>query len=400
MATAVSTRTGRGITTAATAVAVAALLVAAGLVWSAVGGSEGPAGLAVETLAILVPLLTFVGVGLTLLVRRPRNPVGWGLAGYGLGFSLPVLAGEYAGGAVGPMPPFVELAAWYQTWGWALGLLLLALVLLHFPDGDLPSRQWRWLQRLALGLGTLVTLALADLWRVRHALVLNDDRSLYPPFARAVEVVEPFPLVLVVASFVSLVARYRRGGPIVRLQLRWLFAAVAGLAVGLVGFLVSGGPNRAPAVVRFLVLAGMSGIPVAIGIAVLRYRLYELDRIVSRTLTYAVVTVLLAGVYAVGVVGVGAAVPTAANDLVVAATTLVVAALFAPVVRRVRSVVDRHFHRAGYDAQLATARFARQLRDEVNPATVRAALLDAVGASVPASTMFLWIPEGRSRKAR
>lgn len=170
-----------------------------------------------------------------------------------------------------------------------------------------------------------------DLWRVRHALPPIDDAAGYPPLARAIEVVAPLPLVLVVASCLSLVARYRRSGPVERLQLRWLFTAVAGLAVGMVGFMASGGPSGASGVLRVLVLAGMSGIPVAIGVAVLRYRLYELDRIVSRARTYAVVTALLAGVYVAGVVGVGAVVPTGASDLLVATTTLVVAALFAPV---------------------------------------------------------------------
>lgn len=391
------TRTGRSVMLAASAVAVVALLLVAGLVWSAVGGGSrspsGTPGTGVETLAILVPLMTFVGVGIVLIVRRPGDPVGWGLAGYGLSFSLTVLAEEHAGRAVTSSLPFGELAAWYQTWSWALGLLVLVLVLLHFPDGELPSRRWRWLRRSALLILAALSLALADLWRVRHDLVPVDDPAAYPPFARAMEVAEPLPLVLVLASFVSLVMRYRRSGPLERLQLRWLFTAVAGLAAGMVGFLASGGPTGAPAAVRLLVLAGMSGIPVAIGVAVLRYRLYELDRIVSRTLTYAVVTALLAGVYATGVVGVGTVLPAGANDLLVAGTTLLVAALSAPVMRRVRSVVDRRFHRARYDAQRAAAAFAGQLRDQVDPTMVGSQLVATVEASVPASTTFLWTPQ-------
>lgn len=388
MADRTSTGTAWPVAVAGAVVTVASVVLIGLLLLPGFGGG-GPAGDAGRflLLAIAVPLATFVAVGVLLLLRRPGSPVGWGLAGYGLSFALTIVAEEHAGTAGSR---FAELAAWYQTWGWALGLLLLGLVLLHFPDGRLPSHRWRWVRRLIVASGALLCLALADLWRVRHELVPVDDPDLYPAFARAVELIEPLPLVLVIASCVSLARRYRLGGPVERLQLRWLFTAVVVLVFGMIGFLATGGPSRAPLALQLLVLAGMAGIPVAVGVAVLRYRLYEIDRIVSRTVSYAILTALLVGVYAVGVVGVGSLLPAGANDLVVAGTTLLVAALFVPVRRRVGTVVDRRFHRMRYDAERAVTSFAGRLRDEIDPATIETELLQVVAATIPTTTSFVW----------
>lgn len=396
------TRRPAGTAFALAAIAGASVVVAAGLVWTGTAGTspargDGGGGTDVEGLAILLPLLTFVGVGVLLAARLPRNPVGWALAVYGLSFSTTVLLEDHTARGATVTLPLTELAAWFQTWGWAHSLLLLAMVLLHFPDGELPSPRWRWVRRGAGATALIVGVAMADLWRIRTALAVADDPSSYPPLAKLVELAQPLPLLVVLASFTSLGVRYRRASVLQRLQLRWLFSAVGGLVLGLCGFLLSGGgPSGAPPAVRLFVLLTMAGIPVSIGIAVLRYRLWDIDRIISRTLGYALVSSVLAGVYVGAVLGLGALLPGGDSDLAVAGATLAVAALFVPVRQRIQAAVDRRFHRARYDAHRTVEAFAGQLRNELDPGAIRGELVRAVRGTVPARTTTVWVRDAGS----
>ncbi|MDX1621897.1 MAG: hypothetical protein R3320_12945 [Nitriliruptorales bacterium] len=335
------------------------------------GGATGT-GLA-AALGVATPPLAFVVVGAILVARLPRNPIGWALSGYGLNFAGTVAAESYwalswsqGGGRWG-----TEVAAWFATWNWALGLVLLALALMYFPTGRLPSTGWRWVRWVVALLTLSILVAWVSVWSVRHDPSLLEHTSGFPPLTSAIQpFAEPGAMLLVFVGLVSLIVRFRRSGHVERSQLKWLFYAVACAAAGLGIFLVTGsGPGRdAPEAAELLTLVGLTGIPAAIGIAVTRYRLYEIDRIISRTVSYALVTAILVGVYVGGVLGIGAlarALTGESGDLVVALSTLLVAAFFAPVRRRVQVVVDRRFNRSHADAWRAADHFGRRLREHI-----------------------------------
>lgn len=356
---------------AALHVSLLAALVWMALVPEPVGASVGLVGYGFDGLVVLLPPTTFAVVGLLLALRVTRNPIGWTLFLFGLNFAATTFTESYvvlsSSRPRAPLP-LAEVAAWFQSWNWAVGLLLLATALLHFPNGDLPSPAWKWLRRVVELLAATIVVAWADVWSARFDPTLIVDTSAYPGTARALHsVAGPGAMLLVAVALVSLIVRYRRAGALERLQLRWLSFAVTLAVSGIMGFLLTGSPGRgAPLVVELGALAGLASIPVSIGVAVLRYRLYDLNRLVSRTLAYALVTAVLAAVYALGVLGVEALVPTDSSDLVVAGSTLAVAALFRPVRARAQALVDRRFDRARYDAQTEVRRFATRLRHEVD----------------------------------
>ncbi len=273
------------------------------------------------------------------------------------------------------------LGVWINEWDW-LPLLVLGIVIvpLLFPDGHLPSRRWRWLVGVVL-LG-LVLVSIPSM--LTPTLTGQDiDYTVANPigvtgigWAQAVGNIAFLVLSIIPGVFgtiASLVVRFRRSPGVERQQLKWLF-----LAVGMTPLIAVSGVPVIGAVLFGLTLAA---VPAAIGIAILRYRLYDIDRIVSRTLAYAIVVAVLVGVYAAGVLGLGAvarAVTGESGDLVVAVSTLLVAAVFRPVASRVRRVVDRRFNRASVDAVLAAEAFRQRLRDEVDLDTV----LTDLGATV------------------
>jgi hypothetical protein len=194
------------------------------------------------------------------------------------------------------------------------------------------------------------------------------------------------------AACVGFVARYRRAQDVERLQMKWL-----GLSASMV-LIVSMAPLAFPVdnpmevpLYAVGVQVGILGIPVAMALAILRYRLYDIDRIISRTLSYGIVTAVLLGVYVGGVIGVGALVPGERSDLLVAGSTLVVAALFRPLRDRVQSLVDRRFNRAHYDAHQLAHGFGVRLRDEVALVEVTDALRRAVSAALQPATLSVWL---------
>jgi hypothetical protein len=365
-------RTGRGRAIALTAVNVALFVMLIGLVlvssWE--GGQEH---------WFILPI--WLAVGSVLILRRPDNAVGWV-------FSLGVLAwvtsgvlGLYASYGFWQSPielPGLRVAYWLSTWTWVPGLILVpTLGVLLFPAGRLPSRRWRPVAWAALvGTGLLMAQYTMVSW------IGNDE---FPPPAPGVEnplhvpglapyleavVLAGGVLIIpaVLASFASLVVRFRRAVGVERQQLRWVtFAVTVSIVLYLSGPLLVQLP-----LVNWAALSSVAFnlFPIAMGVAVLRYRLFEIDRVISRTVSYALVTLLLAGVYVVGVVGLGALARglglTQGGDLVVAASTLAVAALFHPVRRRVQGVVDHRFDRAHYDAARTVDAFGQRLRDEVD----------------------------------
>ncbi len=193
--------------------------------------------------------------------------------------------------------------------------------------------------------------------------------------------------------------RFRRSRGVERQQLKWFVFAAALVAVSALSqaaLAALSGPMAIP-LASILLVAGLSAYPIAIGVAVLRYRLYEIDRIISRTVTYGLLVAILAAVYATAVVGLGAAVTAVTgaqdSDLVVAASTLLAAGLFRPVGSRVQAVVDRRFNRTGYDARQAVETFARNVRDEVDLDRIRRETEQTAATAVQPTHVSVWLPD-------
>jgi hypothetical protein len=346
-------------------------------------------------------------VGSMLVLRRPDNAIGWVLSIGVLCWLASAAFGRYAvygfWHAEGGLPG-MHLAFWLSTWTWVPGFtLVLPLAALWFPDGRPPSPRWRPVGWAAM-LGTTLLI-------VQYTMISWVDNGEFPALPAGVEnplhspafapFLETFVIaggVLVVpalvASLASLVVRFRRSKGVERQQLKWATHAVA---VGVVLFLSGNLLTRLPLISWAVVSAVAASLfPIAIAVAVLRYRLYDIDRIIRRTVTYATVTLLLIGLYAAGVVGLGAVLRGIAGgsggDLVVAASTLLVAAAFSPLRQRVQAVVDRRFNRARYDAQRTVEAFAQRLRDEVDLAVLRGDLIEVVGETIHPRSVGLWTP--------
>ena len=263
-------------------------------------------------------------------------------------------------------------------------LFLIPFLFLLFPDGRLPSRRFRWVVWVT-GAGMV-------------SLLLGSPASMIPGLADLGFVVSVLALGATVFGIGGAVAatwiRFRRGDPVQRQQVKWLLA-VAGVAAIAFPAALAFGPSESSVALAFWVVAFLAylALPIAIGIAVLRYRLYEIDRIISRTIGYAVVTVTLATVFAGAILLFQAVLAplTGRNTVAVAASTLVAATLFQPLRRRVQAVVDRRFNRARYDAERTAAAFAAQLRDEVDLESLGADVLAVVAQTVAPATAGLWI---------
>jgi len=289
------------------------------------------------------------------------------------------------------------VAAWFANWTFspALAASLLFLPLL-FPDGRLPSPRWR---RVAVAFGTMVVLvALPDLLRagpmgvgsgITNPTGIPGSEDALAALSTITSLCALVGLPLAVSAAV---VRYRRGSVTERQQLRWFGAAISLAAGGLLAALILPGASLGN-LGWTVAMAGLGCIPVAIGIAVLRYRLYEIDRIISRTIAWLVLTALLAGVFAALIVGLAALLApiTENSTLVVAASTLATFAVFQPLRRRVQVVVDRRFNRARVGTQRAMDAFGAHLRDEVDLATLQDRLAGTVDGAMRPSQIALWI---------
>jgi hypothetical protein len=360
--------------------------------------------------------LIFPAVGALILSRQARNTIGWIMLGIGfvdaLGVALEVYS-DYGLAHSGSLPsPDVALALSQPLWVPGIGLIGTFLILL-FPDGHLPSHRWRpwaWLCATTLTLCSAVLLfAPGDFADSGYPGVVN---PLGVEAFRSVDVLFVVLIALIpvciVGCAVSLVRRFRRSRGQERLQLKWL-AAAGGVAAAayLILMMINLPFIFAEATPSWIELAGNIGIfaffliPVAIGIAILKHRLYDLDFIINRTLVYAVLTTLLVLVYVAGVVGLGGILRELTgqqdNNLAVAATTLAVAALFRPARARIQGFIDRRFYRRKYDAAQTLERFSARLRDEVDLDELSADLLTAIKETMQPAHASLWLRSGAGR---
>jgi hypothetical protein len=334
----------------------------------------------------LVGSLGFLGVpvvGGLLASRVPDNPLGWLWCAVGVVYGITTLAAALGGVPGGPS----RTAGLVEGLSFLVGLVLLTLLFLLFPTGSLPSPRWRWLPWTAVGLA--VVAAVSAVVGPDGAGALEGAAGRVAATVGREAVTGSFLAVAVAAS--SVLARYRRAGPVERRQLTWFVVAAAALVVTTSLDLTD---VPVPPVAWAVIDAVSFGlIPAAVAVAVLRYRLYEIDRIVSRTVSYAVLTGGLLVLYLVTVTALRPMLTplTGTSDLAVVASTLAAAAAFGPVRRRVQAVVDRRFDRARYDAARTVDDYARRLRDEVDLDAVTAGLRDTVARTVGPERLTLWL---------
>ena len=366
----------------------------------------GTGGL-VAGLFFVVTMATFPIIGMLIARRRPRNPIAWILLGVGLVWGLIGLSDAYIVLAsvvdMGLPDPYLIVALTEWTWVPGIGLIGTYLLLL-FPDGRLPSPRWRV---VAWGIGVVLVLTSlsivfrpGDLAESGYPGIPNPlgVDALRPVFGLLEMVLVLFPVSIVVSA-ASLVLRYRRSRGQERLQLKWLSTAaatVAGIFVLTMVASLAAGPGEEDAWVRLLQDASISSfilIPVSIGAALLRYRLYDIDLVINRTLVYGSLTAVLATAYIALVFGFQSALApfTAESDLAIAGSTLAVAALFRPLRMRVQRFIDQRFYRRKFDAERTLEEFSSQLRDDVDLPSLSSRLTEVVGETMQPAHVSLWL---------
>ncbi len=364
--------------------------------------------------------LAFPLVGALIASKRPENAVGWLCLVVGLIWTLIGVLEYYSyyGAATPGSVPFPVAMAGISDWMWVPAMGLLGTyVLLLFPDGRLPSRRWRplaWLSgAVILLLSVCVMLApgrLGNLAGVRKPFALEGADWLV---GGAYALLPLLPLCML-ASALSLVMRYRRSGGEQRQQIKWMaFAASVVVVLYAIAMLVSfvfpeeswttAGTVWWLNLLTYAVLLSFTLVPIAVGVAVLKYRLYDIDVLINRTLVYGSLTAMLALIYVGGVVGLQAffrAVTGQESTLAVVASTLAIAALFNPLRQRVQGFVDRRFYRSKYDAAKALAAFNARLRDETQLDTLVHDLAGVVRETIQPTHVSLWLrsPEGRANE--
>jgi hypothetical protein len=337
---------------------------------------------------LVVLSLAFLTVGAFLAGRRPANAVGWLLLGWGMVMAFATFTSSYVERGVVSDPgslPGPAWVAWAEAVVWHPAFSLLAFLLLLFPHGRLPSRRWRPFAYLVVTVYLTLSLSAAFSPGAVELYYPEVTPPVQLPVAALADPLFGTLLGVLGVCLLSLVLRLRRASGEERQQVKWfVYTVVTVILIFVVSTLMIGAGVLFP-------LFGL--IPVAVAIAVFKYRLYEIDRLINRTLVYGLLTALLVGVYAGLVFLLGRLLDPATGDsaLAVAASTLAVAALFQPARRRLQGLVDRRFNRGRYDAAQTVERFSGRLRDQVDLDTLSAELLGVVDHTVQPASASLWL---------
>jgi len=347
---------------------------------------------------------TFATLGALIISRRPGNVIGWIFLAGGVSGGVLMFSGQYATVALaldGPTLPGVALAAWLANLAQNSFVVSILFLVLLFPDGMLPSRRWR---PLAWAMGTLIAVSLIVVALSPGPIV--EFPSVSNPFGVEAATL-PGPvltagqlgvLACVVATILSLVLRFYRSRGEERLQLKWFtYAAAVGFTTPLLLNLLA--PAAFEVLGRLLWTLGFLSLPVSIGIAILKYRLYDIDLVINRTLVYAALTAVLVLVYVGNVFSLQylfRALTGETSQLVIVASTLAIAALFNPLRRRIQDVVDRRFYRNKYDARETLEAFGVRLREETDLEALGGDLMAVARETVQPVSASLWLKPART----
>jgi hypothetical protein len=371
-------------------------------------------GPGIGTFAILA--VSFSVVGALIASHRPENSIGWIFLAVGFFYGLLSAGDEYAIYALLTNPgslPLGAAASWLGQWLWAPGLgLILVFLPLLFPDGHPPSYRWRpvaWLGGISIGLAVVSSMIL--LWPERGPALVTGDES--PSHVVDVILLFALPLMLLagLGAVISLLVRFRRARGDERQQIKW-FASAAALTF--VWILVSevfeelisiegGVPEAILAFTSASASLVIPSIPIATGIAILRYRLYDIDILINRTLVYGSLTAMLVSLYFVGIVvlqRVFVLLTGEQSTLAVVASTLSIAALFNPLRRRIQSFIDRRFYRRKYDARKTLEAFSATLRSETDLDRLGEHLAGVVGETMRPAHVSLWLRPSEGTRNR
>ena len=348
-----------------------------------------------DAVPYLLAMASAATVGAVLAGRRPRHPVGWLLLGIAVAVIVLGFCDAYAAFGLLARPgslPGARWAAIYVDVSWGVLSALLGFVLLLTPTGSPPSPRWRWWARLSIAAPVLGLLSWA-LVPFEEPLESVANPLAVPALAGPLSAVSAVTLILTALGIpvgaASLVVRFRRSRGLERQQLRWLVLAAALLAVVVLAMAALGAAGlESP--LGWLSAGCVALLPLAIGAAILRYRLYDLDRIISRTLAWGLLTLLLGGGYAAVVLGLGQLLGRD-SSLVAAAATLSMAAVFQPTRHRIQQAVDRRFNRRRYDMAKTVEAFSARLRDQIDLDTLSAELLVVVDQTVQPAKASLWL---------
>ena len=363
------------------------------------------------TVNLVVAALAFSMFGAIVAVRQRKNPIGWLLLGVGILYATELLAGNYGVYTLDTDPgslPGGPLAAWLTSWVWIAGGSLVLFVFLYFPDGKLPSPRWRPVAWIVL---VNAALAVAPFAFGPRLLEGSSGRSqIVNPVGiegstRLLDLVERISFVLLlpvsVALILSLVVRFRRARGDERQQIKWVAYGVALFTLAIVA--VSLWPSLDGSVAgNVLFLVGFLAIPSAMALAILRYRLYDIDVVINRTLVYGALSVTLALLYFGSITvlqGAWIALTGQRAQLAVVVSTLLIAALFNPIRHRIQAFIDRRFYRRKYDAAKTLESFSRRLREEVDLENLAGELVAVVEKTIQPAHVSLWLRD-RGEKAR
>jgi len=354
-----------------------------------------------------VVAVTFPALGLLILFRRPQHPIGWLFCAAGLVAGLDHFCGEYAIYVLQSQPnslPGGEISAWIVSWLWVPFNALLVYVALLFPDGRPPSKRWRpvaWL----VGIAVVVGVAVAALLPVPVCNVCSIENPLGIEGLESVSdlvdaLIEAFWYgVLGLVAVASLYVRFRHASGVERQQIKWLAYAASLVVLGTTlayGVYGATGVRWTWQVGLTLLAIGLVGTPIAVGIAISRHRLYEIDTLINRTLVYGALTAALASLYLGGVATTQAIFRALTGQeeqpqLAIVVSTLVIAALFTPLRRRIQGFIDRRFYRRKYDARKTLEAFSAKLRDETDLDALSEDLVGVVRETIQPAHVNLWL---------
>jgi hypothetical protein len=370
---------------------------------------QGLLVLAAHTVYSLVPV-AFVGVGGLIVSRQPRNVIGWLALALAILLTLDSYVGLFLANFDNPpLDPSLAfyLAAWYTGVGWNLNPVTIFFIVLFFPTGRTLTPRWRWVA--AFGLVVVIyTVTISTFgrgwesygadWFLANPLFLLPQATLFDTEILLVELPQPFlPVVFAILCASSLILRYRRAGIVERKQIKWLLYA-SGLFVLImplsgVGYLLEL-EHSGTDLTNLLFTLGVLSFPLAIGVAILRYNLFDIDLIIRKTLIYTVLTIILALVYFGAIIllqSIFEAVSGEQSAISIVISTLVIAALFAPLRRRIQDFIDRRFYRRKYDAEKTMAAFSQFVRDETDMGALTAELLRVTEETMQPEQATLWL---------